>query len=128
MRRVSCCLASESIVAIPSWTSRTVPSIPTSSPRRPIPRNCTDRRLSLSGPPAASVWARQAHPLRDVLVDVDRLEVPGGTRVADRDIGVGLHLQLDPVSLFHDAPLTMIVQVPVQTLSPRWFSEVASNT
>ena len=76
-----------------------------------MPRNCTVRRLSFSGPPAASVCARdlghrpqpvqdpsgQADLLGERLVDVDRAEVAGGAGVPDSDVRVRRDLQFNRV-------------------------------
>ena len=117
-RRCGCsrrpdCSAWESTVATPSCTERTVPLTTISSPSKPIPRNCTDSRFRCSGPPAASVWARasqghrpepvqdaarQPHPLGELLVDVDRVEVTRGAGVADGDVRIRRHLQFDRVA------------------------------
>ena len=70
----------------------------------------------------------QAHLARELLVDVDRVEVPGSTRVTDGEKPVGGDLELELVACLHDSPRTMLVQVPVQTVSPSWLTETVSNT
>jgi len=73
--------------------------------------------------------ARQADAVGELLVDVDRVEVTRCVCVADRDVCVGGDLELDPLAgLPDDAPRTMLVQVPVQTASPRWLRDTDSNT
>ena len=75
-----------------------------------MPRNWTERRLSdLGSPPAIAVFARatwaiiqrpwrmlprQADRVGELRVDVDRVEVAGGPRVAVRQVLVRGHLQL----------------------------------
>ena len=73
---------------------------------------------------------RQPDRPRELVVDVNRVEVTGRTRVANGDVGVGRHPQLDPVALAqaHCAPRTMFVQTPVQTGSPCWLTDSDSNT
>ena len=108
-----------------------------------MPRNCTASRSRRSGPPSglgvgASHLGHGPEPvqdppgeadlLRELLVDVNRVEVARGAGVADRQIPVGGDLELELVAGLHDSPLTMLVQVPVQTASPRWFADAVSNT
>src|ERR1035437_1782503 len=68
--------------------------------------------------------------LRELLVDVDRVEVPRSAGVADRHILIGGHLERELLARLdaHEVPLTMFVQVPVQTVSPRWLTDTDSNT
>jgi hypothetical protein len=106
-----------------------------------MPRNCTERRLSRSGglglgardlghrPQAVEDPARQADRARELVVDVDRVEVARRARVANGQVAVGSDLQVrQPLAGVHHSPLTMQVHLPVQTRSPRWLSERDSNT
>ena len=67
-------------------------------------------------------------------VDVDRVEVSGGARVAVRDVLVGSHAQCRnlgaglELGVGHQAPLTMLVQVPFTVVWPSWFLDSDSNT
>src|SRR5215210_6139136 len=66
----------------------------------------------------------QAHLLRELGVDVDRVEVARRARVAVRQIPVRRDLEVD----VHDTPLTMFVQVPRATSAPSWLVDTVSNT
>src|SRR5262249_37215883 len=81
-------------------------------------------------PEAMEDAPRQADLLGELLVYVDRVEVARGPGVADGDVLVGGDLELDRVALLetHDPPLTMLVQVPMQTVSPCWFLDTDSKT
>ena len=73
----------------------------------------------------------QADGLGELLVDVDRVEVPGRARVADREVLVGRDAQrLELVARLqgHQTARTMFVQRPTQTVSPRWLTDVDSKT
>ena len=74
--------------------------------------------------------ARKADAACELFVDVDRVEVSGGAGVPDGHIPIRGDLELDAVAgrQGHVVPLTMFVQVPVQTVSPRWFVDTDSNT
>ena len=102
------------------------------------------RRLRCSGPPAASVCARatwaivqrpcriapgQADRARELLVEVDRVEVARRARVADGEVAVGRDAQLgDRLTLgrcelapsLTARPARCGSSVPRQTSSPRW--------
>src|SRR5512142_720742 len=92
--------ASDSTTAVSPAGTRTVPLTTISSPILPNPRNCTPRRARFSGPPTASVCARdlrhrpppvedatgEPDPLGVLLVDVDRVEVARRARVANRHV------------------------------------------
>ncbi len=65
--------------------------------------------------------------LGEVLVDVDRVEVARGARVAVREVLVGRDLELH-LHRHCQAPLTMLVQVPRTTSWPSWLRDTDSNT
>ena len=64
----------------------------------------------------------------ELLVDVDRVEVARCAGVADGHIAVRGDLELELIALGSSLALTMLVQVPVQTVSARWLAETVSNT
>src|SRR5204863_8362283 len=73
----------------------------------------------------------QAHRLRELAVDVDRVEVARRAGVAVRHVLVGRHPQLlDLVALVHERhpPRTMLVHVPRTTSAPSWLRDTDSNT
>jgi hypothetical protein len=75
----------------------------------------------------------QADLLGELLVDVDRVEVPGGARVADGQVAVGRDLEvgqrLAGLELGHgQPPRTMFVQVPTHTVWPSWLVDTDSKT
>src|SRR5215211_5477031 len=75
---------------------------------------------------AVEYHPRQAHALREVLVDVDRIGVAGGVLVALGEPRVGRDLELGyGVAGLHR---TMLVQVARTTSSPSWFVETDSKT
>ena len=66
---------------------------------------------------------------RELLVDVDRVEVARRSRIAVRQVLVGRDPQLlDLVALVHSAHLTMLVQVPRTTSWPSWLRDTDSKT
>src|SRR4051812_21806955 len=72
---------------------------------------------------------RQADRRRELLVDVDRVEVARGAGVAVREVLVRRHPQLfDLVALVHSAHLTMLVHVPRTTSWPSWLRDTDSKT
>ena len=77
----------------------------------------------------------QADGARELLVDVDRVEVARGAGVAGGEVLVGRDPHLgDPAlrrcrsAISAHTPRTMSVQVPRQTCSPRWLVETDSKT
>ncbi len=73
----------------------------------------------------------QPDSLGELLVDVDRVEVARGTRVAHGHIRIRSDLQLDRVALAqrHDsAPRTIWRQTPVHTVSPRWLRDSLTSS
>ena len=73
--------------------------------------------------------------LGELGVDVDRVEVAGGARVAVRQVLVGRHpelrdrvARLQILQLGHHTPLTMLVQVPFTVCLPSWLVEIVSKT
>src|SRR5215207_175568 len=67
---------------------------------------------------------RQADLLRELRVDVDRVEVARRAGVAVRQVLVRGDLEID----VHDTPLTMLVHMPRATSAPSWFVETVSKT
>src|SRR3954447_13378376 len=79
-------------------------------------------------PQAVQDLARQPDLLGEVVVDVDRVEVAGRARVADRDVAVGRDLELgELLAGLHHAPRTMLVQMPTHTVSASWFVDTDWN-
>ena len=80
------------------------------------------------------MFCGQADGLRELGVDVDRVEVAGRARVAVRDVLVGSHAQRRnlgaglELGVCHQPPLTMLVQVPFTVVWPSWFLDSDSNT
>src|SRR5271165_6805313 len=92
------------------------------------PRNLRHRPQPVQDTP------RQAYRARELLVDVDRIEVSRRARIAHGQVPVGRNSDLGDLAswpkLGHRAhtPLTMFVHIPRQTSSPRWLVETDSNT
>ena len=145
MMRWPDCSASESTIAVPSPASRTVPVDDDLLAHPAHPAELDAERLELVGtaggvgvgprhlrhrPQPVQDPPRKPDALGELLVDVDRVEVARRARVAHGHVRIGRDLELDRVALAegHEIPLTMLVQVPVQTVSPRWLVDTDSNT
>src|SRR5512132_3051838 len=81
------------------------------------------------GPEAMEDAAREADRLRELLVNVDRVEVARRARVAVGEVAVRRDLELGALlSGFERAHRRMLVQVAAQSVSPSWFVERLSKT
>ena len=92
-----------------------------------VVRLVSDRTLGHRPQPVEDPAGKADLP-REVLIDVDRVEVAARARVTDGEIPVRRHLELERVARLHEPPLTSSVHVPVTTVSPRWFSDTVSIT
>ena len=148
MIAVPSCTASASTTAMPSSTDATRPVTTISCSGSPMPRNWTlealERRRAAAGRlrrgagderhrvEAVQDPTRQADRLGELLVDVDRVVVPRGARVADRQVLVRRDLQLGELRALlqrhGQTPRTMFVHVPTHTVCPAWFVETDSKT